>query len=55
MGIYFDINDRWETRLKLKFHDNSLFTLALFRSYPMVLKFCTEHGSDSTAVLCAKF
>ena len=30
------------------------FANILFISYPIVLKFCTEHGSD-TAVLCAKF
>ena len=30
------------------------FTRNLFCNYPIVLKFCIEHGSD-TAVLCAKF
>ena len=30
------------------------FARNLFLGYSIILKFCTEHGSD-TAVLCAKF
>ena len=30
------------------------FAHNLFLSHPIILKFCTEHGSD-TAMLCAKF
>ena len=33
---------------------NNLFFHNLFSNHPMILKFCTEHGS-LTAVLCANF
>ena len=39
--------------LKPKYHEIS-FAHDLFISNPIILKFCTEHGSD-TVVLCAKF
>ena len=42
-----------ETHLKLKYHEIS-FADNLFGSCPIVLQFCTEHGSD-TVVLSAKF
>ena len=42
-----------ETHFKLKSREVS-FAHNLFRKWPIVLKFCTEHGSD-TAVLCATF
>ena len=42
-----------QTHHELKFHKNST-SYNLFLSRPIILNFCTEHGSD-TAVLCAKF
>ena len=42
-----------ETHLKLKSREVS-FACNLFSSYPIILKFCTEHG-NITAMLCAKF
>ena len=42
-----------ETYLKLKFREMSFLNNSRF-GYPIVVTFCTEHGSD-TAVLCAKF
>ena len=42
-----------ETHLKLKSH-KILFVHNICLRCPIVLKFCTEYGSD-TAVLCAKF
>ena len=42
-----------ETNLALKSHEIS-FAHNLFLSCQIVLKLCTEHGSD-TAVLCAKY
>ena len=42
-----------ETHLELKSHV-ILFADNLLLKSPIVLKFCTEHGSD-TAMLCTKF
>ena len=48
-----DVGYPSETQHKPKSRQIS-FAHKLFLNYPIVLKFCTEHGSD-TAVLCAKF
>ena len=52
-GVACNIGYPSETYLKLKSHEIS-FAHNLFISNPIVLKFCTEHGSD-TAMLSAKF
>ena len=52
-GALRNIGYPYETHPKLKCHEISFVHKIRCRS-PIVLKFCTEHGSD-TAVLCAKF
>ena len=52
-GVLYNMGYPPETYLKLKSREIS-FPHNLFSSNPIVLKFSTEHGSN-TAVLCAKF
>ena len=52
-GVLCNIGYPSETHLKLKSREYS-FVHNICLGYPIILKFYTEHGSD-TAVLCAKF
>ena len=52
-GVLCNMEYLSETHLKLKSHEIS-FIHKICRSCLIILKFCTEHGSD-TAVLFAKF
>ena len=52
-GVLCNMGYPSETHLKPKSREIS-FAHNLLCGYPIVITFCTEHGSD-TAVLCAKF
>ena len=52
-GGWHNGGDLLETHRELKYHQ-ILLAHNLFFSCPIILKFWTEHGSD-TAMLCTKF
>ena len=52
-GVLCKMGHPSEMHHKLKYRE-ALFAHNLFCSCPIILKFCTKHGSD-TAMLCVKF
>ena len=52
-GAMYDIRYSSEAHFKLRAREN-LFIQNIHFSYPITLKICPDHGSD-TAILCTKF